>query len=275
MENLIVLKKCIICNLEKDSILDFRFHQSSKSFCKKCKLCENTIRRQKYIPKIRGASKVYKTCTKCSVKKLRTIENFDILSEGKRGKIFSKSCKDCRTKLILPNPKKRNPSHKDESILKCCNICLKNKPLSEYYFHFKLNTHSFCCITCEAKRQKDAKAQSLKEKDLSLIKIKQDNLKNKARQLLRTYTIFDFDRDLICDVDIDYITECLKQPCTYCTYPSTGLDRKNNSLGHLKENCVPACKDCNTARMNNFSYEEMFFLGKVIKEIKDKRICQH
>lgn len=37
--------------------------------------------------------------------------------------------------------------------------------------------------------------------------------------------------------------------CTYCGIsPSKGIDRRDNSLGYLLENCVPCCKDCNLAK---------------------------
>jgi len=36
------------------------------------------------------------------------------------------------------------------------------------------------------------------------------------------------------------------------------LDRKNNTLGHTKDNCVVSCTRCNRARGNRFSYWEWF-----------------
>jgi len=63
----------------------------------------------------------------------------------------------------------------------------------------------------------------------------------------------------------------LASPCYYCGYPSNGVDRIDNSIGHIMTNCIPCCHTCNVARMDNFSHEEMIILGKTIREIKLKR----
>ena len=78
----------------------------------------------------------------------------------------------------------------------------------------------------------------------------------------------------VCDLTLDFMKNSLESPCIYCGFPSTGLDRIDNSLGHTMKNCVPACKECNTGRMDNFTHEEMFKIGKVIREIKLARFPQ-
>jgi hypothetical protein len=50
-----------------------------------------------------------------------------------------------------------------------------------------------------------------------------------------------------------------------------GCDRINNNFGHVKNNVVPCCYECNCARNSNFSYEEMRILGKTIAKIKKDR----
>jgi hypothetical protein len=43
------------------------------------------------------------------------------------------------------------------------------------------------------------------------------------------------------------------------------LDRKNNSLGYSRSNCVVCCARCNRAKSNHFTYEEWVEIGEVIR----------
>lgn len=49
------------------------------------------------------------------------------------------------------------------------------------------------------------------------------------------------------------------------------LDRKNNSIGYTKENCVVCCSLCNYIKGKTLTYDEMCFLGKSIHEIQRVR----
>lgn len=64
-------------------------------------------------------------------------------------------------------------------------------------------------------------------------------------------------------------------PCHYCggerETTGTGLDRKDSSKGYEVENVVPCCRDCNTAKSDRFSVEEMLLIGQVIARIKRNR----
>lgn len=46
------------------------------------------------------------------------------------------------------------------------------------------------------------------------------------------------------------------------------LDRKDNSLGYFKENCVVCCARCNRAKSNHFAYEEWVQIGALIRSWK-------
>jgi hypothetical protein len=92
-------------------------------------------------------------------------------------------------------------------------------------------------------------------------------------RMLGAYKLSDKQKGFSCDITIEYMRDLIKCGCTYCGDMSrVGLDRIDNSKGHTMDNVVPACYECNVARNNNFSYEEMLIIGKTIKTIKEARI---
>lgn len=99
-------------------------------------------------------------------------------------------------------------------------------------------------------------------------------IRAKASKMISSYRVKDikngFDGN---DLDIDWLIDnILTKPCVYCgDTKRIGCDRIDNNKGHSKDNVVPCCIECNTARNNYFSYEEMRVLGRTIAEIKKKR----
>ena len=77
----------------------------------------------------------------------------------------------------------------------------------------------------------------------------------------------------VCDMDINWaMKNIFSKPCVYCgdTY-RVGADRISNNKGHTKDNIVPCCFECNCAKNDNFSYEEMLIIGKAIAAVKAQR----
>lgn len=78
----------------------------------------------------------------------------------------------------------------------------------------------------------------------------------------------------------DFLAFTIQATCHYCGKeiswrPYGGgpynLDRKDNSLGYSRENCVVCCGDCNKLKGNRFSYEEMLELVPALHSIQEKR----
>ena len=88
-----------------------------------------------------------------------------------------------------------------------------------------------------------------------------------------SYRSIDAGNDRVCDLTTDwYLENMYEQTCSYCGFPSDGCDRIDNTKGHTKDNVLPCCKECNVARMDNFTSEEMQVIGKAIRQVKLSRV---
>jgi hypothetical protein len=89
----------------------------------------------------------------------------------------------------------------------------------------------------------------------------------KMRKQLNGYLARDQKTQKQFDLDLDFLIDARSKPCHYCSRPATGLDRIDNSKGHLKSNCVPACIRCNWVRGNYLSFQVMEKVGELLREI--------
>lgn len=94
----------------------------------------------------------------------------------------------------------------------------------------------------------------------------------RTRRMLGAYKLNDKKRGLTCDVTLEFFRNTISCGCFYCgDMDRVGLDRINNDRGHTKDNVVACCYSCNTARNNNFTFDEMKTIGAAIREVKRKR----
>ena len=49
------------------------------------------------------------------------------------------------------------------------------------------------------------------------------------------------------------------------------IDRKNNDLGYIKDNCVVCCTLCNYVKGKSLTYDEILIVGKSIAEVQKTR----
>jgi hypothetical protein len=209
-----------------------------------------------------------KVCKICLSEKDLSYFNFHSSTKS-----YSRTCKECSNKIrrekwkenrILIGYKNVNSADKK---FKICKICNKNKELIEENFSRKhRNNFYHTCKLCAIPRKKKRNLLS-EEKE----KIRNINIKDRPNRIFISYRKEDIRKGLNFSLTKEFIRENLSLPCFYCGFPSTGLDRIDNSKGHTIENCVPCCKECNIARNNNFSFEEMKIIGETIKLVKNSR----
>ena len=177
---------------------------------------------------------------------------------------YSGTCKLCQNKQII----KSNIINNLNTFTKICFICKEETDISNFSYFKSDNKFSSYCKTCDSKRKKSSKS-------ISKEYYQEHYKKNRILFLIRDYKKFDKKRNLDNDLTKEYIEQQLINNCVYCGYPSTGFDRIDNSIGHTIKNCVPCCRECNVARMDNFTHKETFIIGSAIKQIKNNRSCLH
>jgi hypothetical protein len=53
-------------------------------------------------------------------------------------------------------------------------------------------------------------------------------------------------RNLAFRLTLSEFIEITQDRCAYCgTYQSAGIDRRDNRIGYIRQNCYPCCGDCN------------------------------
>lgn len=69
--------------------------------------------------------------------------------------------------------------------------------------------------------------------------------------------------------------DLIAQPCTYCGdstgVTGSGLDRLDSSKGYTPDNVTPCCRDCNVAKSDRFTPDEMRVIGQAIADVKRRR----
>lgn len=99
------------------------------------------------------------------------------------------------------------------------------------------------------------------------------SIRNKASRMVSAYRIKDKKKGFECDLTVEDMIQIMNQPCVYCgDIHRIGCDRIDNNKGHTMSNVVPCCVECNKARNDNFSFEEMKIIGKTIREVKRSRL---
>jgi hypothetical protein len=81
------------------------------------------------------------------------------------------------------------------------------------------------------------------------------------------------------DLILEQYTQIVRQPCEYCKFTNNssgvGLDRIDNSVGYTANNVLSCCTECNVARSDHFTPEEMkSYVGPAIRAAKLARAAK-
>lgn len=77
-------------------------------------------------------------------------------------------------------------------------------------------------------------------------------------------------------IDFPFYRFLSRLPCFYCMGPlpvfGHGIDRKNNKLGYIQENCIPCCQNCNLIKRNLLSLKEMQAAIRAVYEVRGSQL---
>ncbi len=206
-----------------------------------------------------------------SVKTISSMANIKNLNcyKGKTA-VFYSDDEQLKTDIISFKEKRKILDNRKTELpeTRICSCCKKELPLTIEFFHKGRNNiyikDSFKRL-CKECRVEEGKKRYNKNKDERSI-----NFEKQSEYVFRRYKKLDKNKKDF-NLTLDWVKENLQKPCTYCGFESNGFDRKDNSIGHTIDNCVPCCTECNNGRMNNFTHEEFFIIGDAIRQIKIKR----
>lgn len=202
-------------------------------------------------------------CKSCKEEKIKEEDFYYNSNTG----YYNNHCKVCINQRKTKNKSTMYVS-KAQVKSKVCIHCEKEKELNKENFTVRNNKFSNSCKECYDKfllKNREDKDNYLKETEVN------NNLKYTVSRKYTVYRIEDFNKGRELGLTKEFLEECLLSKCVYCSYPATGLDRLDNLIGHTDANCVPCCTQCNVAKSNYFTYEDMLKIGKAIKEVKISR----
>ena len=161
-----------------------------------------------------------------------------------------------------------------------CSRCRVVFPASSEFFHKETRRKgglSYCCRQCEKDRRPDRKGdpeqwrkmtpeQRMAARARNSAYAKTD--KGRAVYLRKAYRRIDE-----CDLTTKQVYDLIVMPCVHCGTMEIprGLDRVDNSKGHVIGNVAPSCAPCNFARGDRFTFEEMQTIGAVIRSVLQDR----
>jgi hypothetical protein len=170
---------------------------------------------------------MYKICNKCG-KKL-SIKCFYKRNDTKNYRL---SCKNCH--------------HKDQREYHLANKARRNERSRK---HYRDNKEHYWELNDKWEKEHPEQTRAYKRRYLLKIRGTSQARYNEYRGLAAK-------KKRVFEITLKYFTKLTSQRCHYCGISGKiGVDRKDNSKGYVKENCLPCCIKCNRKKAR-MSYED-------------------
>ena len=159
-----------------------------------------------------------------------------------------------------------------------CKLCGCEKPIEDFELtprNRKVYIRNFC-KKCRRKRSyQQEKLDGRYEKRKARNRLQRHNPKHRPRFILQDSRAYDQSHGLDNDVDREFIAKLIQHGCSYCgeSKIKIGLDRINNSIGHIRSNVVAACIRCNFIR-RTMPYEAWLLIVPGIREATEKGLLK-
>jgi hypothetical protein len=79
------------------------------------------------------------------------------------------------------------------------------------------------------------------------------------------------------DLDLDFVRFLISKGCEYCGVSpeetKMSLDRVDNAKGHLRDNVVPSCTNCNLTR-GNMPYEAWIIVAPALRQARERGLLK-
>jgi len=256
-----------MCNYTEEMIYNIKLCSGCKKMyyfegenrtCEKCKIRGNKIREKqkenRILCKKNGCK--YKKCNEneyCKLHQICLLENETKIENKKLCTNYIRGCRNkldesytfskCENCLSIDREKdnyKRNLAKtKNNTIcqnIKYCTTCCKEYEIIMFE-GIKGQTTSTCKMCREQNKIQDSKRN------------KENRNKLARKRVFVNYTKWAKDRNIEFSISKEIFENIIKMKCFYCgVLPDdefNGIDRVDNNIGYIHNNCVSCCKMCN------------------------------
>lgn len=170
----------------------------------------------------------------------------------------------CRRRVVRLLTYKGQTKSLEEWVI---DLDLNESGVKQRYYRGKRHGHSAERILFGVKYGPAKEVKDFRE-------LEAQQIRAKASKMISAYNNKDKKRGFEkSDLTIEWVIENIfNAECTYCgDTKRLGADRLDNSRNHDMDNVVPCCFECNVARSDNFSHEEMKVIGQAVRAVKESR----